>query len=116
MPKLWEVTKLVRSKNAGPFVLTFDIMFDDPEVYTRVRDSGVLNKGLVARMYRQPEEEVSSSTVTTPWRSSSAYPGRCSRETWRTATSSGASSTRPSWRSRCPGLPEASGTGVLAIC
>ena len=58
MPKLWEVTKLVRSKNAGPFVLTFDIMFDDPEVYTRVRDSGALNKGLVARLYRQPEEDV----------------------------------------------------------
>jgi hypothetical protein len=58
MPKLWEVTKLVRSKNAGPFVLTFDIMFDDPDVYTRVRDSGVLNKGLVARLYQQPEEDV----------------------------------------------------------
>ena len=58
MPKLWEVTKLVRSKNAGPFVLTFDIMFDDPEVYYRVRDSGVLNKGLVARMYQQSEEDV----------------------------------------------------------
>ena len=33
MAKLWEVTKLVRSKNAGPFMLTFDIMFDDPETY-----------------------------------------------------------------------------------
>ena len=48
MAKLWEVTKLVRSKNAGPFVLTFDIMFDDPDVYEKVRDSGALNKKLVA--------------------------------------------------------------------
>ena len=58
MAKLWEVTKLVRSKNAGPFVLTFDIMFDDPEAYRRIRDSGVINKELVARMYGQREEEV----------------------------------------------------------
>ena len=58
MTKLWELAKLVRSKNAGPFVLTFDIMFDDAEVYGRVRDSGVLNKELVARLYKQRQEDV----------------------------------------------------------
>ena len=58
MPKLWEVTKLVRSKNAGPFVLTFDIMFDDPEAYYLVRDSGVINKELVANLYGQRAEDV----------------------------------------------------------
>lgn len=58
MPKLWEVTKLVRSKNAGPFTLTFDIMFDDTEVYRRVRDSGVLSRELIAQLYRQNVEDV----------------------------------------------------------
>lgn len=29
MPELWQFTKLIRSKNAGPFELTFDIMFQD---------------------------------------------------------------------------------------
>ena len=58
MARLWEVTKLVRSKNAGPFVLTFDIMFDDPEAYHRVRDSGVINRELVARLYNQREDDV----------------------------------------------------------
>ena len=58
MTKLWEVTKLVRSKNAGPFVLTFDIMFDDPEQYRLVRDSEVINKALVAGLYGQPEEDI----------------------------------------------------------
>jgi hypothetical protein len=58
MAKLWEVTKLVRSKNAGPFVLTFDIMFGDAGVYERVRDSGAVNKKLVAKLYGQPEEDV----------------------------------------------------------
>ena len=58
MAKLWEVTKLVRSKNAGPFTLTFDIMFGDPEVYQQVRDAGVINRELVARLYGQQEEDV----------------------------------------------------------
>ena len=58
MAKLWEVTRLVRSKNAGPFVLTFDVMFDDAEVYKRVRDSAVLNKELVARLYNTAVDDV----------------------------------------------------------
>jgi hypothetical protein len=41
--KLYELASLIRSKNAGPFVLTFDILFSDEESYVRVRDSGVLN-------------------------------------------------------------------------
>ena len=34
--KLWELAGLIRSKNAGPFQLTFDIMFDSEEKYRRV--------------------------------------------------------------------------------
>ena len=59
MPKLWEITKLVRSKNAGPFVLTFDIMFDDARTYKIIQDSGVINKTLVATLYGQQEKDVS---------------------------------------------------------
>lgn len=51
MAKLWELARLVRSKNAGPFVLTFDVMFDTAESYRRVRDSGVLTPALVSRLY-----------------------------------------------------------------
>ena len=35
MAKLGDLASLIRSKNAGPVVLTFDIMFDEPEVYSR---------------------------------------------------------------------------------
>ena len=58
MAKLWEVTKLVRSKNAGPFVLTFDIMFDDPGTYQRVRDSRVIDKDRISQLYKQKEEDI----------------------------------------------------------
>src|ERR1700751_1798930 len=55
MATLGELAKLVRSKNAGPFWLTIDIMFDDAEKYRRVRDGDVVNRALVARLYgRRP--------------------------------------------------------------
>jgi hypothetical protein len=58
MAKLWEIARLIRSKNAGPFVLTFDIMFEDPALYRRTRDSGVISRELVAGLYNRPPEDV----------------------------------------------------------
>jgi len=58
MPKLWELARLVRAKNAGPFTLTFDVLFADAATYERVKRSGVLNAKLFARLYRVPLDEV----------------------------------------------------------
>ena len=52
------VSTIAIRPHAGPFVLTFDVMFDDPEVYKRVRDSAVLNKELVARLYNTSVDDV----------------------------------------------------------
>lgn len=52
MTQLAELASLVRSKNAGPFVLTFDVLFDDPEKYMRVKRSGVLSRESFAALYR----------------------------------------------------------------
>jgi hypothetical protein len=56
--KLWESASLIRSKNAGPFVVTFDIMFSDRKTYEKVRDSGVLDRDTVAALYGVPPEDV----------------------------------------------------------
>ncbi len=53
-----DLAVLVRSKNAGPFWLTFDIMFDDEAVYKRVRDSHIINQGDVARAFHRTPDEV----------------------------------------------------------
>lgn len=53
-----DLAVLVRSKNAGPFWLTFDIMFDAREAYERVRDSGVLNKAWIAKTYGLKEDAI----------------------------------------------------------
>ncbi|MDI7261103.1 MAG: DUF4387 domain-containing protein [Thermodesulfobacteriota bacterium] len=58
MPKLKEIAKLIRSKNAGPFNLTFDIVFDDPQKYARVKGSGAISKEVISRLYGVPEENV----------------------------------------------------------
>ena len=56
MAKLGELARLIRSKNAGPFELTFDIMFDDAAAFERVRASGALSRELIACIYRLPAD------------------------------------------------------------
>lgn len=63
MAKLKDITQLIRSKNAGPFVLTFDFMFDRFEDYRRVRDSGVINKEVFSNLYGTPVEDVEIYSV-----------------------------------------------------
>ena len=58
MARLHELARLVRSKNAGPFALTFDLLFDDRATYEAVRDAGVVTPALFARLYGVPEEQV----------------------------------------------------------
>jgi hypothetical protein len=58
MAKLWEVTKLIRSKNAGPFELTFDIIFKDHATYEKARDSKLINADWFARTYRLAPKDV----------------------------------------------------------
>ena len=42
MAKLRDMAKVIRSKNAGALQFTLDVMFEDPDTYERVRDSGEL--------------------------------------------------------------------------
>jgi hypothetical protein len=56
--KLWECASLVRSKNAGPFVLTLDVLFSDRETYEKVRDSGALDREVVAAIYGVPLDDL----------------------------------------------------------
>ena len=56
--KLHEMAKVLRSKSAGPYKVTFDMFFDSEESYRRVKDSGVVNAELIARLYRIDPGEV----------------------------------------------------------
>jgi hypothetical protein len=56
--KLKEIAKACKSKNAGPFFITLDIMFDDPALFERVRGTGIISAMLIARLYGVEEEDV----------------------------------------------------------
>ncbi len=58
MAKLQELAKVIRSKNSGPFEITFDIMFPDQSSYQHVKDSGILNKELIKKMYSVADEDI----------------------------------------------------------
>ncbi len=58
MAKLWQVAKLIRSKNAGPFELTFDVIFKDRASYEKARDAKVINAQWFAKTYRMQPEAV----------------------------------------------------------
>jgi hypothetical protein len=55
---LRSLAKAVRSKNAGPFMITLDVFFGDEDTYSRVKDSGTITKETIANLYKIPIKEV----------------------------------------------------------
>jgi hypothetical protein len=53
-----ELAKVVRSKNAGPFELALDILFERPEDYEAVRDRELIDRTRIAALYGVPVSEV----------------------------------------------------------
>ena len=54
MPRLAtiaDIAKVVRSKNSGPFELTFDVMFDDARLYQQVKASGDVTRESLGALY-----------------------------------------------------------------
>lgn len=62
MPRIRDLAQVCKSKNAGPFELTIDVVFDQPEMFRRVRATGVLNAALFAQLYGVDEADVLFTT------------------------------------------------------
>ena len=58
MARIRDIAKACKSKNAGPFELTIDVVFDDRTLFERVRKTGVLCPALIARLYKVRPEDV----------------------------------------------------------
>jgi hypothetical protein len=56
--KLSDVAQVIRSKNAGPRRLTFDIMFGSDEDYRRVAQSRSIDAEIIGALYGVPASEV----------------------------------------------------------
>lgn len=48
------IAGVIRSKNAGPFEITFDVIFRSRADFERVRASGAITPELVSRLYDVP--------------------------------------------------------------
>lgn len=57
---LMDVASVIRSKNSGPYELTFDIIFKEFEMYEKVKAGRVINEKLFAPLYNIPESDIIS--------------------------------------------------------
>ncbi len=56
--KLIDAAYVIRSKNSGPYELTFDIIFKEWEVFDKACAAKVINKELIAGLYGIPVDKV----------------------------------------------------------
>jgi hypothetical protein len=55
---LKDIAKVIRSKNAGPFEMTLDIIFKNKEDYEKIKSMGVINEELISRLYGIDKEKI----------------------------------------------------------
>ncbi|MDF2531899.1 MAG: acyl-CoA synthetase [Clostridia bacterium] len=58
MDRLVDLAKVLRSKNSGPFEITLDILFDDPEKYRKVVECGIINVQTICQLYHLKPEDI----------------------------------------------------------
>lgn len=56
--KLYDLATVIRSKNSGPFQTTLDVLFDNQEIYEKVKNSGVITKEKIAQLYKMNESRI----------------------------------------------------------
>lgn len=56
--KLIDIAGVIRSKNAGPYELTLDIIFKEQEWYRKIKNSLAINRPLISRIYSIPAGDI----------------------------------------------------------
>jgi hypothetical protein len=55
---LGDISRLLRSKNAGPYEITLDVMFESEAEYRLVKQSSMLNASSMAELFRICEDDI----------------------------------------------------------
>ena len=77
--RLADIARVVRSKTSGPFELTFDVMFDSPAIYDRVKASGAVTRETLGALYGVTDADVTNFQFFDPalaFKLTSRRPGR----------------------------------------
>lgn len=56
--KLIDIAKVIRSKNSGPYEITFDIILKDKETFDLVVSKQWINPALIAALYKIKESDI----------------------------------------------------------
>jgi len=56
--RLYDMASVIRSKNAGPFTLTIDLLFNSRDIYDTVLSSPAFTAGIIASLYGVREADV----------------------------------------------------------
>lgn len=64
--KITELADIIRSKNSGPYELTFDIIFKTYDIFNKVCESGEINKDLICKLYKITEDKIINIVPFTP--------------------------------------------------
>lgn len=60
MYRLQDLAAVIRSKNSGPYELTFDIIMKDDETFRKLADAHIINKNAISELYHLPESDIIS--------------------------------------------------------
>ena len=53
-----DIASVIRSKNSGPYELTFDVIFKDFDLYNAARDARVITEELFASLYKIDKKDI----------------------------------------------------------
>lgn len=56
--KLIDLADVIRSKNSGPYELTFDIIFKDQVMYKKITGAKIFNPSMFAKLYGIKESDI----------------------------------------------------------
>ena len=56
--KLYDLARVIRSKNAGPFTLTVDMFFDSKNDFEKLVCSHAFNKDVISSLYKVSADSV----------------------------------------------------------
>ena len=61
--KLYEIARVIRSKNAGPYWYTIDVIFDNEDFYQAVKASKIITREMIAKRYNNLDIEKVSDII-----------------------------------------------------
>jgi len=58
MKNIKELCNIIRTKNAGPFEISLDLIFKNKDIYKKVKESKQINKELISKLYSIPTKQI----------------------------------------------------------